>query len=113
MAMTVTNLRIALQEGSDNTAYATWEFKNTTPPTPGGGGGGGGSTGGGTVKVGAIVKVKSGSTWYNGVGIAPFVFNDEWVVYEVKGDRVLLNWNKSHTNQILSPIHINNIQVVG
>lgn len=109
MAMTVTNLQIALQEGSDNTVYATWEFKNTTPPKPGGGGGGSG----GSVRVGSIVKVKPGSKWYNGVGIASYVFNEEWVVYEVRGDRAVLNWNRAHTDWIMSPININSLQVVG
>ena len=112
MAITVTNLQIALQENSSNTVYATWEFKNTTPPKPGGGsGGGGGSTP--SVRAGSIVKVKPGSRWYNGVVIASYVFNQEWIVYEVRGDRAVLNWNRSHSDQIMSPIHVNNLQVVG
>lgn len=122
MAVNVTSLRISLQEGTDNTAYATWEFSNNTPLKPSGGGssggggsgGGGGGGGGGTsVRVGSIVKVKPGSRWYNGASIDSFIFNDRWIVYEISGSRAVIHYNRDRTHAIMSPIHVNNLEVVG
>lgn len=108
---TVTNLNIKLQEGSDNTLYATWDFKESSPPPGGGGSSGGG--GGGSVRPGSIVTVKSGATWYNGVAIASFVFSRQWIVLEVNGDRAVLNRDTGGQFAIMSPISVNNLNVVG
>lgn len=110
---TVTNLNIKLQEGSDNTLYATWDFKESSPPPGGGGSSGGGGGGGGSVRAGSIVTVKSGARWYNGVAIASFVFSRQWVVLEVTGDRAVLNRDTAGQFAIMSPIHVNNLNVVG
>lgn len=107
---TVTNLQIKLQEGSDNTLYATWSFKESSPPPGGGGSSGGG--GGGSVRAGSVVTVKPGSRWYNGVAIASFVFNLQWIVLEVNGDRAVLNRDTGGQFAIMSPISVNNLNVI-
>lgn len=101
----VSNLAIKFQTGSDNTVYSTWDFKEST--SAGGGGGGG------AVTAGAKVTVKQGSTWYNGVGIASFVFSYQWIVLEVRGDRAVINRSTDGAYAIMSPIHVNNLNVVG
>lgn len=100
----VKNLVIKLQSDTENTHFATWEFDGSTKNPSGGG-----SSSSGSIKVGDYVKVKSGSKWYNGVGIASFVFSDTWKVIELKGTRAVLGRNKSGTNNIMSPIHVNNL----
>lgn len=61
--VTVKNLTIAKQSGS-NTHYATWSFSGGTVVTSG------------SIKVGSLVTIKSGATYYNGVAIPSFVMND-------------------------------------
>lgn len=97
---TVKNLTIKLQSGTDSTHYASWEFDGTTKKV---------TTTSSKVKVGDYVKVKAGSKWYNGVSIASFVFNDSWKVIQITGTRAVLGRNKSGTNNIMSPIHVNNL----
>lgn len=94
----VSNLSVKVQTGTDNVLLATWEFDAITK-----------TTSSGAVQVGSWVKVKSGSKWYNGVGIASFVFNDTWQVIQINGNRVVINKNPSGTHAIMSPIHINNL----
>ncbi len=105
---TVTNLKISLQNNTEYTLYASWEFKESSPPS--GGGGGGGSAG--PVRAGSVVKVKPGSKWYNGVGIDSFVFQKEWIVLEVTGDRAIIHKSTDGAFAIMSPIHVNNLTVV-
>lgn len=105
---TVANLKIQLQSGTENTLFATWSFKATSPST----GSGSSSSGTSKIKPGIIVKVKSGSKWYNGAKISSFVFNKNWIVYEVKGNRVVINKSTDGSYKIMSPIHINNLTVV-
>lgn len=94
----VTNLKVRLQTGTDSTLVATWDFNATTTiTTPGG------------IRVGDYVTVKPGSRWYNGVSIASFVFTDSWQVTQITGTRVVLGRNPSGTHNIVSPIHINNL----
>lgn len=106
----VINLKIGVQDGTENTLYATWNF---TDPTSSGSSSGGGSSSSSTIKIGSIVKVKSGAKWYNGVGIDSFVFNFNWIVYDVKGDRIVIHKDTTGRYAIMSPIHRNNLTVVG
>lgn len=99
----VSNLKIALQGSSGSTVYASWDFKDPTPSSSSGGGGG-------SVAVGSWVRVKSGSTWYNGAGIPSFVYNYKWRVLEVRGDRAVINESDSGGFRILSPIRVGNLQ---
>lgn len=94
----VTKLVIKKQTGSDNTYMATWDFGSTQKITSPGG-----------IKVGDYVTIKSGATWYNGVAISSWVFGDSWRVDQISGTRVVLGRNKSGSNNIQSPIHINNL----
>lgn len=105
MAVKVSNLKIQLQNDSD-TYFASWTFEeNKNVP---GSSTGSGSTSSGSIKVGDYVKVKTGvgAKWYNGVGIASFVYGDEWKVIEIRGNRVVIDRNRSGTNRIESPIHV-------
>lgn len=99
----VSNLKIALQGSSGSTVYASWDFKDPTPSSSSGGGGG-------SVAVGSWVRVKSGSTWYNGAGIPFFVYNYKWRVLEIRGDRAVINESDSGGFRILSPIRVGNLQ---
>lgn len=109
--MKVTNLQIQLQSGTQNTVYASWDFTDKVP-TGGGSGGGGGA--GGSVKAGSIVRIKAGSRWYNGAGIASYVMNYRWTVLEVRGDRAVLHRSPDLPSAgIMSPISTNNLTVVG
>ena len=78
----ISNIKIERQSGSDNTYFATWTFNDDYKPPSSGGGG---SSGGGSVRVGSLVTIKSGATWYNGVRISSWVFNERWYVYQLKG----------------------------
>ena len=97
----VKNLTISKQSGSDNTMFATWEFESTVTVTSS------------SVKIGSWVTVKQGAKWYNGVTIPAFVFNEEWKVIQVQGDRVVINENRSGSYKIMSAISSSNLNVVG
>lgn len=94
----VSNLKIGLQSGTDNTYFATWDFQESVKKSPGGS-----STS--TVKVGDWVKIKSGAKYYNGVAIPSFVMAETWNVIQItNGDRAVLGKNKSGNYNIQSPI---------
>lgn len=107
----ISDITIGVQEGTTNTYYATWRFVDSTPSGGGGGSGGGGSSGG-AITVGSLVSIKPGATYYNGVRIPSWVMRDQWYVYQLKGARAVINRNRSGTNSIMSPIHINNLTKV-
>lgn len=96
----VTDLIVKFQTGSSNTLYATWNFNDTVTNTV---------QSSGVIKVGDWVTIKSGARWYNGVAIDGWVFGQEWQVYEVIGDRAVLNRNRSGSNAIMSPINVANL----
>lgn len=58
-----------------------------------------------TFQVGDRVKVKYGSTWYDGKSIAKFVFNNEYNIIQIKKDRVVIGVNE----KVTGAISINNI----
>lgn len=95
----VSNLAIKLQTGTDSTYYASWDFTETTTTT---------STSS-SIKVGSLVSIKSGATYYNGVSIPSWVINQKWYVSELRGDRAVLGKNQSGTNNISSPINVKNL----
>lgn len=98
----VKNLVIKPQTGTENTVYARWDFGGkTTANTPSGSSK--------IIKVGDWVRIKPGSTYYNGVSIPTWVMNDEWRVTQVSGNRAVINENRSGTHRIQSPVHINNL----
>lgn len=94
----VTNLKIALQTGTDDTYYATWDFKETITKKVT-------STSSNGIAAGDWVTVKSGATYYNGVHIPSWVFNETWKVVQVtQGDRAVLGASKSGKYNIQSAI---------
>lgn len=107
----VSNLKVALQAGSDSTYYATWTFSNAVSGSATNTNTGSSSTST-VIKVGTLVKIKSGSKYYNGTSIPSWVMNDQWYVYSISGNRVVLNKNKAGTQSIMSPVHKNNLTVV-
>lgn len=100
---TVSNLAIKPQSGSSSSYFATWVFetksKTTTSTT----------TTSSAIKVGSLVSIKAGATYYNGVSIPSWVRNQRWYVRQINGNRVVIDKNESGTNHIESPIHINNL----
>lgn len=86
---------------SEDTGSSTTQ--PTTPSTP--------ST---EVKVGSLVSIKSGSTWYSGSSIPSWVLKYNWYVYSLSGDRAVLNKSENgEQNGLMSPIKVSNLTVVG
>ena len=54
------------------------------------------------IAVGDKVRVKKGAKTYDGKKPSDFVYDDVWVVYQVKGDRVVLDKNAASTNAIMT-----------
>lgn len=52
--------------------------------------------------VGDKVKVKENSKWYDGQSIASFVFNNEYEIIQINGDRVVIGVNGKVTGAISS-----------
>ena len=95
MAVKVSNLKIELQKGTDNTYFATWRFGGTTK----------GSTAT-AIKAGSIVKIKSGATWYGGQSIPSSISSLRWYVLQISGDRAILNKSPDNSGYaIMSPIN--------
>lgn len=90
----VTNLKIQLQSGTDNTYFASWSFKTTTSSTNSNG-----------IKVGDLVSISSSATYYNGASIPSWVKSDKWYISQVSGDRAVLGKNQSGSNNIQSPVN--------
>lgn len=96
----VSNHTIRVQAGTDNVLLSTWDFNGDQKITI--------STG--AIRVGDWVNIKSGAKWYNGASIPSWVFSSgPWKVIEVIGVRAVINQNRSGTNHIMSPIHVNNL----
>lgn len=98
----VSNLKIALQTGTANTVYATWSFSENTSS---------GSATNAKPKVGDTVTIKSGSKYYNGASIPSFVMQRQWIVYQISGDRAVINKSTDGAYAIMSAINVNNLTV--
>ena len=46
-----------------------------------------------TIKVGSVVKVKSGAKTYDGIQLASFVYKRNHKVKEIKGNRVVITYD--------------------
>ena len=66
----------------------------------------------GTIKMGDLVTI-TGSTYYSGKTIPSWVKKLRWYVYEVSGDRAVINWDESGRYAIMSPIKVSALSVVG
>ena len=91
----VSDLVLKLQTGTDSTYFATWDFKETTSKK---------TVTDTLIKTGDWVTIKSGASYYNGVGIPSWVFAETWKVVQVDGDRAVLGVNKNGGYDIQSPI---------
>jgi hypothetical protein len=99
----VSDLKLELQQGSDNTLVATWGFAETSS----------GSTTTTKAKVGDTVTIKSGAKYYTGQSIPTWVMNKRWIVSQVSGNRAVINRSTDGANAINSPVHVDNLIVVG
>lgn len=96
----VSSLVIKKQSGTNNSYFASWTFNETKKNA---------TTSSGAIKVGDLVSIKSGATWYNGASIDSWVFGHKWYVYQVSGNRAVIHKNQSGTNAIMSPINVSNL----
>ena len=65
----------------------------------------------GTIKAGDLVAI-TGSTYYGGKSIPGWVKKLRWYVYEVSGDRAVINRDESSRYAIMSPIKVSALSVV-
>lgn len=98
----VTNLKLAMQSGTTDTLYATWEFKETTTTT----------TNTSTIKKGTVVKIKTGAKYYNGASIPDWVIAKQWIVLQVDGDRVVIDKSTDGENSICSAVNAKDLTVM-
>ena len=96
----VTNLKLAIQTGTESTLVATWDFAE---------GSSSGSTTTSRAKVGDTVTIKAGSKYYNGVSIPTWVMNRQWIISHLSGDRAVINKSPGSSYAINSPVHIDNL----
>lgn len=64
------------------------------------------------VKAGDLVTI-TGSTYYNGKAIPGWVKKLRWYVYEVSGDRAVINKDESGRYAIMSPVKTSSLAVAG
>ena len=65
-----------------------------------------------TVKVGDVVKIRSGATYYSGKAIPGWVKNKKWIVSEVSDDRAVIDKSEDGRNAICSSINTQYLSVV-
>lgn len=84
--------------------YGVPDYKSADAPQP--------EPGQNEIKTGDLVTVNPGARWYKGQTIKASVFDDQWYVLSVKGDRVVLGMNLAETRNIQSPIHAADLTLV-
>lgn len=65
-----------------------------------------------TIKVGDLVSIKPGATYWSGKAIPKWVAEQNWYVYDISGQRAVLDENEAGTSHIMSPINVNNLVLV-
>ena len=65
------------------------------------------------IKVGSTVKISDGATYYTGKKVPAWVIKKEWIVSEIKGDRVVIDKSTDGQNSIASPINAKFLTIVG
>ena len=63
---------------------------------------------GGKIKAGDLVTI-TGTKYYGGQTIPAWVRKQKWYVYEVSGDRAVINKNESGANAIMSPVRVSDL----
>lgn len=71
-----------------------------------------GSTSTASVKVGDVVGLVTGATYYNGTAIPSWVAKKQWIVKEVNGDRAVIDKSSDGANSINSPVSTKYLTVV-
>lgn len=56
-------------------------------------------------KVGDLVSIKNGATYYSGKAIPKWVLAKNWYIYSIKGDRAVINQSEDSTSTIMSSIN--------
>mgnify|MGYP003294948858 CR=1 FL=1 len=64
------------------------------------------------MNVGDVVTIKSGATYYSGKDIPTWVEKKQWIVREIKGDRVVIDKSTDGANSINSAVNIKDLTVV-
>lgn len=64
------------------------------------------------VKVGDIVYIAPGATYYSGKIIPPWVIAKRWIVKSISGDRVVIDKSIDGENSINSPVNVKYLTVV-
>ena len=64
-----------------------------------------------TIKVGDLVKI-TGTKYYGGETIPDWVRSQYWYVYEIRGDRAVINRNQKGGCAIMSPINVKYLKKV-
>lgn len=97
--LTISAINKALKEAGGNTTTTTTTQTNTSIPSTNI-----------VFKKDDKVKIKEGATYYNtDVKIPDFVLNDIWIIYQINGNRAVINKNVNETRSIMSPIDTNNL----
>jgi hypothetical protein len=63
-------------------------------------------------KVGDLVSINKGATYYNGASIPTWVTEERWYISSISGDRAVLGQNEKKNRNIQSPIKTSNIAKV-
>ena len=101
----VSNLSIKAQSGTGgSTHYASWDFYAFAIDA---------ITEARNITAGTLVSIVSGATYYNGVTIPTWVMSDNWYVYQIQGDRAVINKNAAGNQEIMAPINVRYLKKVG
>lgn len=65
-----------------------------------------------TFKVGDLVTINAGATYYNGGAIPAWVAKSKWYISSISGDRAVLGKNEKGNKDIQSPIRTNAITLI-
>lgn len=65
-----------------------------------------------SIKVSDSVKIADGATYYNGKKVPGWVIKKNWIVSEIKGNRVLIDKSTDGQNSICSPINAKFLTVI-
>lgn len=58
-----------------------------------------------SLKVGDLVTIKNGATYYSGGIVPSWVASQKWYISSISGARAVLGYNEKRTNNITSPIN--------
>ncbi len=94
----VSDLKVALQSGTDNTLYATWGFVQASPEPENA-----------KPKVGDTVSIREGATYYSGAHIPSWVMAKQWIILQITGVRAVIDKAADGSARIMSSMHIDDL----